>query len=439
MSGKAMTALLIMAAVCLAGQFATAGRGDVRYSIDTAVFRSGMGDTLILEVYQEVPMDNLARDGGGQSSFTTEVTITGAGGDTLAYTAWRSETEWAPGRSVVNSVMLPVCPGERLLTVRVTDDLNGLQGTASRPLDVEELPRFSQVELARTIAPAPPGSESSLRKGDLLVFPAASNTFSVPGETRVYTYQEIYDLGGATLRRQTGIRNPDGQIVFARPPETFSIPDGMNSVSLVDSLDLGPARASGLYTLYILYTSEEGDTLGYTTKPMLVEASTAGFVADGPDLPPELMPLEEFTLLLSGSQLELYERLDSQGRVEYYRRFWQNSPEERAAFEARSRGAQAYQHHGRPGWRTDRGRVYIRYGEPDDIERSPFTTTHVPYEMWHYFEGGNFMFVFADLSTNGDYRQVHSTVQGEITFPNWRDMIRTVGTGGSGGGASNDW
>ncbi len=34
------------------------------------------------------------------------------------------------------------------------------------------------------------------------------------------------------------------------------------------------------------------------------------------------------------------------------------------------------------GWATDRGRVYIQYGPPDEIESHPSETT--PYEEWKY-------------------------------------------------------
>ena len=52
----------------------------------------------------------------------------------------------------------------------------------------------------------------------------------------------------------------------------------------------------------------------------------------------------------------------------------------------------------KPGWRTDRGRVYILYGEPDEIERYP-EAENVPYEKWNYFyiEGGVF-FIFAEAN-----------------------------------------
>lgn len=57
-------------------------------------------------------------------------------------------------------------------------------------------------------------------------------------------------------------------------------------------------------------------------------------------------------------------------RAEYYRRI-----------------AYANQHFaaGVPGWRSDRGRIYIVYGKPDEIDSHPTNAGATkPYEVWHY-------------------------------------------------------
>lgn len=57
----------------------------------------------------------------------------------------------------------------------------------------------------------------------------------------------------------------------------------------------------------------------------------------------------------------------------------------------------------RPGWRTDRGRIYIKYGPPDDVERHPFEPENPSYEIWYYYaEGVKFMFM--DVHGYGEYR-----------------------------------
>ena len=43
---------------------------------------------------------------------------------------------------------------------------------------------------------------------------------------------------------------------------------------------------------------------------------------------------------------------------------------------------------GRPGWMTDRGRVYLILGEPRSYDRFPGTTGIVPCEVWYYYTDG---------------------------------------------------
>ena len=80
---------------------------------------------------------------------------------------------------------------------------------------------------------------------------------------------------------------------------------------------------------------------------------------------------------------------------------------------------------GRKGWLTDRGRVYLVYGEPDEYERHTSSMDTQPYVIWtfHNLEGGA-VFVFADRSGFGDYELIHSSYRKELQNPNWKQMIR---------------
>lgn len=77
------------------------------------------------------------------------------------------------------------------------------------------------------------------------------------------------------------------------------------------------------------------------------------------------------------------------------------------------------------GWLTDRGRIYIIYGKPEDIERHPFESETKSYEIWYYesIEGGA-QCVFVEYQNSlGDYRLVHSTLRTELKNSNWRTLI----------------
>jgi GWxTD domain-containing protein len=63
---------------------------------------------------------------------------------------------------------------------------------------------------------------------------------------------------------------------------------------------------------------------------------------------------------------------------------------------------------GMPGWKTDRGHVYISYGPPDEIEVHPAGAQPYPTEDWRYRYieglGNNAVIGFADTSATGEYR-----------------------------------
>jgi GWxTD domain-containing protein len=55
------------------------------------------------------------------------------------------------------------------------------------------------------------------------------------------------------------------------------------------------------------------------------------------------------------------------------------------------------------GWRTDFGTVYVKYGEPDEVERFPFERGSKPYQLWYYYAQRR-RFLFIDVNGNGEYR-----------------------------------
>jgi len=82
---------------------------------------------------------------------------------------------------------------------------------------------------------------------------------------------------------------------------------------------------------------------------------------------------------------------------------------------------------GNKGYKTDRGRVYLRYGKPNVISEQYFEPAAYPYEIWHYYklnEQSNKKFVFYthDLVTN-DFLLIHSDVVGELSNYRWQTVI----------------
>ncbi len=79
------------------------------------------------------------------------------------------------------------------------------------------------------------------------------------------------------------------------------------------------------------------------------------------------------------------------------------------------------------GWKSDRGRIYVLYGAPSEIERHFMEADVKNYEIWTYdfFEGGTIC-VFGEVQTSGEgtYLLVHSTMRNEFKDPDWYAKLK---------------
>lgn len=79
------------------------------------------------------------------------------------------------------------------------------------------------------------------------------------------------------------------------------------------------------------------------------------------------------------------------------------------------------------GFETDRGRVYLQYGPPNNIITRENSPTEYPYEIWRYdkiknFSNKRFVFYNPDLVNNG-YRLLHSDLIGEVQNFRWQQQL----------------
>jgi GWxTD domain-containing protein len=121
-----------------------------------------------------------------------------------------------------------------------------------------------------------------------------------------------------------------------------------------------------------------------------------------------------------------YEQLKGvEGKRKFFGEFWRRrAPGSKEEFLRRVGHANStFQIMGREGYKTDRGRVYMMYGPPDDYERHPNDSDSRPYDIWTYnsIQGGVF-FVFLQRQSGGDYELVHSTHRNELHDENWQRL-----------------
>ena len=77
-----------------------------------------------------------------------------------------------------------------------------------------------------------------------------------------------------------------------------------------------------------------------------------------------------------------------------------------------------------PGWRSDRGRIYIRYGAPSDVyDQSRQTGPTAPYLVWKYTRGKELHFIFVDRTGIGAFRLVYSNDLKEPAVAGFNELL----------------
>src|SRR5246500_133827 len=138
---------------------------------------------------------------------------------------------------------------------------------------------------------------------------------------------------------------------------------------------------------------------------------------------------EDVTYIISPEERNAFLQLDTnEEREQFIEQFWlrrssnPDLPENDFKEEHYRRIAYANEHFasGIPGWRTDRGRIYIIWGPADEVDSHPTggtydrpmdegggSTTTYPWEMWRYRYleglGNNVELEFVDPSGSGEY------------------------------------
>ena len=139
---------------------------------------------------------------------------------------------------------------------------------------------------------------------------------------------------------------------------------------------------------------------------------------------------EDVAYILTGEEKEAFLHLNSdEEREQFIEQFWlrrdptPDTVENEFREEHYRRIAYANERFssGKPGWRTDRGRIYIAWGPPDDIESPPSggayyrpieegggSTSTYAFEIWRYRYlegvGQEVILEFVDPSMSGEYR-----------------------------------
>jgi GWxTD domain-containing protein len=225
-----------------------------------------------------------------------------------------------------------------------------------------------------------------LRKGNLRVIPRPSGSFDQRFKNLCF-YYELYDAASHsdTLFAEYTIVDKNGKIVrkVSRPIKKVYLAQSVNCGINIENIE------SGEYKLVVTIADAESAVLAQKEAPFRIARAERESVSY------EGMPYyREIEFFLSPAQYKEFKNLPEAGKKMFLDKFWRTY--DYYTITARFEYAHEHYRYGdTPGHKTDRGRIYVKYGEPDEIERpSPMLRQEQrPYELWQYSNGEQFIFV----------------------------------------------
>jgi GWxTD domain-containing protein len=418
----------------------------LRLSLDVGRFRGGDDSTSLVEFHYSVNRDGLvfAHDSAGWSG-TADITLTGKTADSLGFAdRWlvpariADTAGLARGMNLVGVYPVQLRPGEYSVKLLAADRrFPGHRDSIIVRLPVAPPPTdkvaMSDIEFAAVIRAG--SKESPFYKNTLEVVPNVGGMYN---ETQTcYFYLEAYNLlGGADrsdMTMKSVVYDAVGKelLVRERPKKRLA-----ESAVLVDQFPAGKFK-SGTYSLVVALQDTAKRALVQSTRKFYVFNPTLGvdstLLALGSSLPLAVYSTMEEQELDRDFKWSKYEISDAEGAqynqlkgADVKRKFlsdiWRRRPPgSREVYMARVTHAnENFGMLGREGYRTDRGRVYIVYGPPDDVERHPNESDTKPYEIWTFnnIQGG-VEFDFLQRIQGSDYELVNSTHRSELHDANW--------------------
>jgi GWxTD domain-containing protein len=301
-------------------------------------------------------------------------------------------------------------------------------------------------------------TKNAFNKNGYTIIPHPSRLYGI-GLPILYLYAEIYNLSSPNKEDSKYMTNykildTDGNIVKTvdskirkKPGESAVEVNGLNVVTLVSGAyiiqveveDLDTEEKIATQSRFYVYRQAdfaEGGARFEKTGEMTGTGS-AGMDADRYDVMTKKELEQEFEYaeyIATREEKNTFKKLNLEGKRNFIKSFWArrdqtpNTPVNEFKREYLKRVEYAnrmYKGTFREGWKTDRGRVLLIYGQPDERELYPFSTDTKAHEVWLYYSiQGGVQFIFADKREMGDYELVHSTARGELYDPDWQRFIR---------------
>ncbi len=269
------------------------------------------------------------------------------------------------------------------------------------------LPSASDVLFAHAIETAAEAT-TIFNKGDKAIIPIPSRYYGEEDSARLQYYFEIYsgNSNHRDVKVETVVRS-DVRGTLSRDTSRLALSDVVSRQVRELSLDQFPP---GEYELQVKVLGARNKLLDERKESFSLQWTQEGLLRHD-----YRTALDQLKYIAPPAEIKKIEKLETyEERLAAFDAFWagrdptigtKENETKREFYRRITYANRQFKHLRQPGWRTDRGRIYIQHGEPDQIDDVPMASNYAPYQVWHYYRQGAYRrFTFVDPNDDGDYR-----------------------------------
>lgn len=456
MLGFRSFALAGVAALGMAGWSTPARQSDDAVMVRAVRFYRAESNITQVKAFVQIPLNLLQpteEREGGILSYQVSIQVKDSTGLTLEHDAWPQQHVAAdlrePGAFTVNVAEFPVRPGKYRVDVTLRDSVAGREYTAgTNVIGFGQSPDASDLVLSPRMRPIQGDSmdPTEFKSGQFLVTSVARLRLT-PLKSTAFYLLEVYHEQADSGSMRVAISDSSGGVVVQTPPNPIKTAAGGGVLRGQLNLEGLPA---GDYTLKVSVAMADGRTFDRSARftmanlqrtvtqqairSELSRITDSGYFAAMSE--EQLDNAEEpLQLIASGRDLRAYKGATLTGKRRFMTEFWQKRDPDPSTErnEARERFYGAIQFADSnfrelgqstiPGWKTDRGRIFTKYGLPDDSLHRVQPGLAPPYLVWRYTRGKGYWYIFADRNGLGAFKLIHTNDLAEAGRPDWMEII----------------
>lgn len=421
-----LTALVVLASSA-AAQFAApsdfADKTGRHLVVDWAAFKTEDPEKSRLEVYYQIFNRGLEfTDETDHTVAEYELTVTVRDDDDV-----RVESVNRDRRIVVASedraksrfdfrtsqLVFELPPEKYKIKFALLDKTSGEVAQRELEVDLEDFdtdrPKMSTVEFVQAYQQNQGDKPGVFDKGDIVVIPSVTRVFGGEGQERMAYYLELYpgdDDDSQKVVVETKINRVYSGMVYR---DTLHVTLTGKTERQLREISL-EYLTPGEYEMEVFLRGRRNKKLDDGKYRFEILWTQEGMIRND-----WKATISQLSLIAQNKELDGWKDLKTyEQRLQAYRQFWIErdptigTPANEVMLEFYHRIAVANHSFGMPrreGWRTDRGRIFIQFGHPDQVDDVPFAPNAFPYQIWHYYTEGRYRrFLFVDERDDGDYR-----------------------------------